>query len=258
MALSDLTLPGMELYGGIDLKKNYKKYFSNSLGISIGIHVLLIILYLGLTWFSEEDTKKIPVLRLKSLTDLAPPPSTSETPEETPVNAAPPPAADVQRPNFGVPVPVPDAVAPTAVMPDLNNLPVQGVQGGEGNVSAVVSGNGTAHVEEKVVEEKNPDPEEFIATESDPQPIQNLQALVGYPEIARKAELQGTVLVRILVGKGGEIIEVRIDKSSGSKILDDAAKEGLEKLKGKVFTPATQSGQPVKVWIETPIKFKFR
>src|SRR5438046_2108552 len=118
MALSNLVVEKLEQYGGIDLKKNYQKYFSNALGISIGIHLLLILLYVGWSWFSDDE-KRVPHIRIHSIAELAPPPSTQDKPEEAqPVT--PPPPSDVVKPNLGVPVPVPDAIAPQLTLPNMN------------------------------------------------------------------------------------------------------------------------------------------
>ncbi len=257
MSLSNLTSKD-EHYGAIDLKANATKYFSTSAAISIGIHVLLLLFFLGWRWFHEDDESKIPIVRMRTLAELAPPPSTSEQPQEAvPLNAAPPPAADIQRPTFGVPIPVPDAVAPTAVMPDQNNLPVQGVPGGTGPAtSGVVGGTGTepVKIQEAVKEDKDPDPDEFVAgVDQDPAPIQNLQSLVVYPEIAKRAGIEGKVTLRGLIDVDGKVKKVIIDKSSGSDVLDKAASDALMKAR---FTPATASGKPVKVWFQAPFQFK--
>jgi len=63
--------------------------------------VLVILLYLGWTWFTTEDEKKIPRLRIRSLAELAPPPSTQDKPQEAVPLEAPPPEAMAAKPNFG-------------------------------------------------------------------------------------------------------------------------------------------------------------
>jgi protein TonB len=253
MALHDLTLQSVEHYGGIDLKNNYKKYFSSSLGISIALHCIVIFFYVAWNWFSQEDEAKIPRIRVHSLTELQAPPSLNEQ-QDIPLNAAPPPSADVVKPNFGVPVPVPDAVAPTVDFQDLNKIQPQGVVGGSGTVAGVVGGTGDqpVHLEVKAVE-KDPEPDEFISVEQDPTPVQPLQSLVRYPDVAQRSGIEGTVQLRALIGKDGTVEKVMVDKSSGYSYLDDAAKDALMRAK---FTPARQNGQPVKVWFEAPIKFK--
>src|ERR1035437_6417621 len=100
MALSNLVAEKLEQYGGIDLKRNQQKYFSNALGISIGIHLIVILLYIGWSWFSNDE-KRVPHIRTHSSAELAPPPSTENQEEMQPVT--PPPPSDVVRPSLGIP-----------------------------------------------------------------------------------------------------------------------------------------------------------
>jgi len=48
--------------------------------------------------------------------------------------------------------------------------------------------------------------------------------LLNYPEEARKRKLLGNLIMTVVLRSDGTIFEMTIDKSSGSKILDDAAK----------------------------------
>jgi len=257
MALSDLTIKS-EHYGAVDLKKNATKYFSSAAGTSIAIHVLILLLILGWTWFHEEDDKKIPVIRVHTLAELAPPPSTSEQPQEAVQVAAAPPAADIAKPNFGVPIPVPDAVAPNAAMPDQNNLPVQGVPGGTGPVGVVggTAQSGPVSIQTQVKEEppKDEDPD-FVSVDQEPVPVKKIDDFVRYPEIAHRAGIQGTVIVSGKVGIDGKVTKTRIDKSSGNDQLDKAAEEAMMQAR---FSPAVSGGKPVPVWYQAPITFKIK
>ena len=71
MALSNLVVEKLEQYGGIDLKRNYQKYFSNALGVSIALHLLVILLYVGWNWFNDDE-KRVPHIRIHSIAELAP------------------------------------------------------------------------------------------------------------------------------------------------------------------------------------------
>lgn len=71
-----------------------------------------------------------------------------------------------------------------------------------------------------------------------------------YPERARAAGVDGTVLVQALVGKDGRVRDVRIQKSI--PLLDAAAREAVSAW---VFKPALSAGQPVAVWVAVPVKF---
>jgi protein TonB len=83
-----------------------------------------------------------------------------------------------------------------------------------------------------------------------PQPTE--RAAPRYPEPARLAGLQGTVVLRARVTAEGAVAEVVIDRSTGSAELDTAAVEALRRWR---FEPARRAGQPVEVWILVPIQF---
>ncbi|NOR16759.1 TonB family protein, partial [candidate division WOR-3 bacterium] len=74
-----------------------------------------------------------------------------------------------------------------------------------------------------------------------------------YPESARRAGIEGDVIIKVLVNIDGSILDARIFISSGFQELDSAALEASMKAK---FEPAKQFGRPVKVWVSIPIKFK--
>ena len=64
-----------------------------------------------------------------------------------------------------------------------------------------------------------------------------------YPRASQMAEETGTTRVEFVVGPGGELIDAKVKKSSGSRNLDRAAISGLSKCK---FNPGTQDGKPVQ------------
>jgi len=74
-----------------------------------------------------------------------------------------------------------------------------------------------------------------------------------YPELARRAGIEGTTVVKMLVDIDGSIREVKILKSSGNQMLDQAA---LVAAKSAKFTPAKQRDKYVRVWVSMPLKFK--
>jgi TonB family protein len=55
----------------------------------------------------------------------------------------------------------------------------------------------------------------------------------GYPEAAQKANLAGSGLYELQINKGGKTTAVSIRKSSGSAVLDDAAKRAFLKWRFK-------------------------
>ena len=74
-----------------------------------------------------------------------------------------------------------------------------------------------------------------------------------YPSASRRMEEEGTVALRFLVGVDGKIVQSEIEKSSGYKRLDEAARTGLSKCQ---FKPATVDGKPEQAW--TTIRYVWR
>lgn len=251
MSLSDLTLPGMEQYGGIDLKKNYRKYFSSGIGISVGLHVLILLLYIGYNWFMTEEEVIVPKRRIRNISELAPPPSLTEEVQQAVPLEAPPPGAEV-KPNFGIPIPVPEAIAVVDVMPDLNTQPVGDVGTGSGTV---VEGTGNAPalvIKEEPVQEADPNKDEWIEVSEEPKAIQDIQKLVVYPANAQRTNIEGKVTVSALIGEDGRVKKVEVEKSD-HPWLDQAAVDAMMKAR---FTPAKQGDKAVKVWYTQTILFK--
>ncbi len=74
-----------------------------------------------------------------------------------------------------------------------------------------------------------------------------------YPKNSARNEEQGTVLLGFLVGTDGRVIDSRIEKSSGHKDLDKAARQGLSLCK---FKPGTVDGLPQESWASLQYEWK--
>ena len=66
-----------------------------------------------------------------------------------------------------------------------------------------------------------------------------------YPSASKRLEEEGTVQLKFLVGADGKVIESAVEKSSGFRRLDEAARAGLSKCQ---FKPATLDGKPQQSW----------
>lgn len=88
--------------------------------------------------------------------------------------------------------------------------------------------------------------------------IAQLQALRAppptYPAEAMRAGLSGTVELEILVGTDGRALDVRIVRSSGHRVLDQAARRTV--LSKWTFVPAMRDGRAVEALGWLPIEFK--
>ena len=74
-----------------------------------------------------------------------------------------------------------------------------------------------------------------------------------YPQLAVRQSWQGTVLLRVRVLATGAVESVEVLKSSGKKVLDDAAIHTVERW---VFAPSTRGNTPVDGFATVPIEFK--
>ena len=75
-----------------------------------------------------------------------------------------------------------------------------------------------------------------------------------YPRDALIAGLQGEVLLQVLVDVDGRPIKVDIQRSSGQRVLDEAARRQV--LRNWIFRPAMQDGHAVQAMGLVPIDFK--
>lgn len=73
-----------------------------------------------------------------------------------------------------------------------------------------------------------------------------------YTKEARKAKLQGTVTLLVIVSADGTPRNIKVEKPLG-KGLDEKAIEALRQWK---FMPATKNGQPVAVVIKVDVNFR--
>lgn len=73
------------------------------------------------------------------------------------------------------------------------------------------------------------------------------EARPAYPEAARLAGIEGRPVYRLRISAEGAVLEVKLAKSCGHKILDDA---GLRWLQNRRFKPARVGDTPVEA--ETP------
>ncbi len=242
-------------YGAYRLRKTYKTY------LSIAMWIAILILFLATTGPTiyrminpEEDaTKK---MRKVIITDLAPPPSIGEEQKTEQVEAPPPLKSTIK---FTPPVVKPDEQVKDEYVPTVEELKEvnpglstqQGVQGGI-DYSLI-------ETEEKVVEEKKTEvaPTFFVAVEEMPEPIGGIQAiqqLIVYPEIAKRAGVEGKVYVLAFVDEEGKVRKAQIIKGIGAG-CDEAALDAVLKTR---FKPGKQRGKPVNVQVSIPIVFKLQ
>lgn len=74
-----------------------------------------------------------------------------------------------------------------------------------------------------------------------------------YPERARREGKEGRVLLQVLVDAEGRSKVVEVDTSSGSEVLDQAARDAIRRWR---FSPARQGERAVESWVKIPIEFR--
>lgn len=106
---------------------------------------------------------------------------------------------------------------------------------------------------EEVKEEE--EPEVFIVVEEAPELIgglESVQRMIVYPEIAKKAGIEGRVFVQFIIDEKGNVTNPVVLKGIGGG-CDEAALEAVKKAK---FKPGKQRGRPVRVQYSIPIVFR--
>ncbi|MCD6234270.1 MAG: energy transducer TonB [Candidatus Marinimicrobia bacterium] len=98
----------------------------------------------------------------------------------------------------------------------------------------------------------------FIPYDEPPEPIGGANAIlrnIVYPEIAREAQIEGTVIVQAFVNEKGIVTDCVIMKGIPNTGLDEAAIKAIKKTR---FKPAKQRDRNVGVWIAIPVVFKLK
>jgi protein TonB len=94
-----------------------------------------------------------------------------------------------------------------------------------------------------------------------PEPVTEARGFAGYknnpapdyPALAQDRGMQGRVLLKVHVLASGKPDNVAVDKSTGFKILDDAAVKAVLQW---TFDPAKRGQTPIDGWVTVPLNFK--
>lgn len=86
--------------------------------------------------------------------------------------------------------------------------------------------------------------------EYDVEAVPTIQAAPIYPEFAKDAQIQGTVILSVYIDALGRVCSIKVAKSV--KGLDQSAISAMKKWK---FKPASLRGVPVGGWLDVSLKF---
>lgn len=213
--------------------------WANALALAGGI------LIFGL-WALWSGSRKAPPIQRRvhivRYADLGVPPSIAK-PAAPQIKVS----QEVAPPSIGVPQPVPESMAQTPTIATVGEM-------SEALAPITMNDLGSGTGDSLVIDlegEGGPSPNEFVQV--DEEPVRISMDPPVYPEMARSAQVEGTVLVRALVGKDGHVKQVIVVQ--GQPMLNDAA---VASAKTAIFRPALQQNRPVEVWVVMPITFKLR
>ena len=217
------------------------------------LHALLLwAVHVGLT---RDVVQKMPTvvqaLLLSDTRPATPPPAAPPPPTPSPPPPTPQPAKPAPTP---APVAPPVTQAPAAELPAITT-PTPTPTGLTASVPATAPAPPTA----------TPVPTPVTAaptraTAPAPAPTRTAAGVnvnqcekPEYPSASRRLEEEGTVALRFLVGVDGKVLQSEIEKSSGFKRLDEAARAGLSKCQ---FRPALVDGKPEQAWASMKITYR--
>jgi len=226
--------------GAYELRKLYQHYVTESLIIAGLIHFVVISGVQFYLKISNTPTEKIAIRISRDILLNPPPPISREViPRVTVATAS-------SHLSVGIPIPVPESeINPEATIPTQHEMTslVAGTEFGDQNGAVIITDHTT-------LEEK--EPPLFVPVEKQPIPIST--PLPVYPEIARRAGIEGTVWVHMWVTKEGTVKKGVVLKST-SEIFNQSA---LDAATQWTFTPAIMNNQPVAVWVSVPFRFQLR
>jgi protein TonB len=247
-------------YGAYILRKIYNKYLSISTSSASLFFILVISLPLIIAFFTPKEEAVKKKIKVIDYTQLSEPPSIDK--KAPPPNVeAPPPLKSTMK--FLPPVVKPDDQVVEEELPTQDELKM--VDPGTKTLEGDPSGIDYSLIEvneptEEVVEEEKP--EIFTFVEEMPSFPGGDQALlkffsdnIVYPEIAKRAGVEGRVFLTFVVGKDGGISDVQVAKGIGAGCEEEA----IRVLKTMPrWNPGKQNGNPVHVRISLPIVFKLQ
>lgn len=94
-----------------------------------------------------------------------------------------------------------------------------------------------------------------IKTIIEARPLYRANPPPKYPTMARKRGYTGNVVLEVLVGRNGSVIDLRVFTSSGHTILDKAA---ISSVKNWTFEPGTRGDEKIAMWVRVPIRFELK
>ncbi|MEL7534020.1 MAG: TonB family protein [Bacteroidota bacterium] len=95
---------------------------------------------------------------------------------------------------------------------------------------------------------------EFVFVDEEPKPsnLAEVREAIGYPEMAIQQNLQGNVVIRVLVDTTGEYLDHSVI-ASAHPVLGKAVEDHIADL---TFSPAILKNKPTRFWVNIPFNFR--
>ncbi len=247
-------------YGAYFLRKKYGLHLL--IGTIVTLALLMVVVFAPQIALGGEgdDQDKIKDTGTITLADLPPPPPVDENEPPPPPPPPKPPPPKLKQIAFKIPEPKPkDEIEEEEKIEENKMLDTvkavistKSVDGELTDIFNSIPGEGDGPPE--VIAEEEPNVDDFIFVSEEPQPLNmdDVRKIIGYPDIARDAGIEGQVVVRVLVDEQGNYRKHKMIKKV-HPILADAVEKNLHKLK---FSPAIQGNKPIKFWVNIPFRFK--
>ena len=224
-------------YGAPELKAVARDYLALAVLLASALWFLSFYSTLTVTrlWPHASVERTVVIVPYRELS--APPPLTqTEAPPQVSFSA------EIANPSAGIAVPVPDAEAP-----------LEQTIASQSEIAAITPATPLSSADDQIIvtppaEEELPKFGEYVFVEELPEAVTKVQPV--YPDVARDASVDGTVLVQALVGKDGRVKDTRIVHSV--PMLDASAVAAVQQW---VFKPALSNNRPVAVWVAIPVRF---
>lgn len=204
-----------------------KKTMRVAIALAVVFHIILLLVHIPeITRSREVETEKKKVYVVQQVRFKPPPPQKQQEVPKPKAKKVPIPDPTPDEPE---PIRTPDEIEPTVDLPETDivfDIPEGPPKEPEPEGPIHVGGNVKAPVKVHA-----PPPQ--------------------YTEIARKARIQGIVIVQAIINKEGVVTNAKVLK--GLRMgLDQAALDAIENWK---FEPATLNGKPVDVYYNLTVNF---
>lgn len=249
-------------YGAFELRKRYPRHLLAGLGGAVLLGILMIAWPKLNHLFAAEApvTGRIVEGNLTTI-DLPP----VEEPQAKEIQPPPPPpeAPKLRQLASLIPDPTeaedldPEEDATIHRMDSLlaaPNIGLDNVEGRDEQMAFTNIGTGEEDIPQVIVEPSIPPIDVFQYADQEPTPINmaEIQRSISFPQMARNANIYGSVVFRVLVGPDGSYREHRVINSS-HPLLTQAIEPHIGNLQ---FSPAIQGGKPIFFWVNIPFNFK--